>query len=113
MKTALIIFVMLHGSLHALGFLKAYKLVQVSQLTQPVSRLSGALWLLTALLFVSAAVLFAFGLQWWWILSCVAIVSSEWLIINDWADAKFGTLPNAIIFVITVIGFVAWTLSGH
>lgn len=113
MKTALIIFMLIHGSLHALGFLKAYKLVQVSQLTQSVSRLSGALWLLIALLFAATAILFAFGLQWWWVLSCVAIIGSEWLIINDWPDAKFGTLPNAIILIMTMIGFIAWTLSRH
>lgn len=113
MKTLLIIFILLHGSIHTLGFLKAYKLLPMSKLTQPVSRVSGVLWVLTALLFISTGILFALGRQWWWMLSFAALMISEYLIINDWHDAKFGTLGNVIILILTIIGFTAWSLSRH
>jgi hypothetical protein len=113
MKTLLIIFILLHGSIHTLGFLKAYKLMPVSQLNQPISRLNGALWVLTAVLFIGTGILFALGRQWWWMLSFAAIMISEYLIIKDWHDAKFGTFANVIILIMTIIGFIAWSLSRH
>ena len=113
MKTALIILILLHGALHTLGFLKAYKLVGTQQLTKSISKPRGILWLLAAALFTSAAILFAFSQEWWWLLSCAAIIISQRLIIDDWKDAKFGTILNVIIFVATTIGFVTWWLSRH
>jgi hypothetical protein len=113
MKPVLIILIILHGSVHALGFLKAYNIVPVNQLTQPISRLNGTLWFFTGLFFISASVLFSFQQQWWWMLAFPAIILSEYLIINDWPDAKFGTVMNVIIFIATILGFIAWWLSKH
>ena len=37
-----------HGLIHLLGFAKAFKLVPVRQLSQPISKLNGSLCLLSA-----------------------------------------------------------------
>lgn len=110
MKAVLIILIILHGAVHALGFLKAYNIAPVSQLTQPISRLNGTLWFFTGLLFISASILFSFQQPWWWMLSFPAIILSEYLIINDWHDAKFGTVMNLLVFIATIFGFIAWWL---
>jgi hypothetical protein len=53
------IVLVVHGLIHAIGFAKAFGLADLPELTQPISPLLGALWLLTALLFfVAAAALF-------------------------------------------------------
>ena len=43
----------LHGLIHLLGFVKAFDLGEIRELTQPVSRTMGILWLLSASLFVA------------------------------------------------------------
>jgi hypothetical protein len=60
--------IIVHGLIHLLGFAKAFKYAELSQLTQEISRPSGVLWLLCALAFTAAAVLFAFKqASWWWV----------------------------------------------
>jgi hypothetical protein len=110
MKTLFIALILIHGVIHLLGFVKAFRLAPVNQLSQPISKASGSLWLLSAILFVLAALLFAFQIEWWWILSACGILVSEFLVINDWEDAWFGTVANVIIFMITCIGFGVWYL---
>ena len=43
----------LHGLIHLLGFVKAFDLGEIRELTQPVSRTMGILWLLSASPFVA------------------------------------------------------------
>ena len=111
MKVLLIILISVHGLIHLLGFTKAFKLAEVSQLSQPISKLNGSLWLLSAITFALAAATFAMEKEWWWILSLSGIVISQYLIINTWQDAKYGTFANIIVLIITIIGFVVWILN--
>ncbi len=113
MKLALIILILLHATVHLLAFFKAFHLLKIKQLSQAISRTNGTLWLLTCLLFVATALLFSFEEQLWWILSFIALILSEYLIINNWRDAKFGTIINVIIFIATTLGFIAWCLSDQ
>lgn len=41
-----------HGLIHLMGFVKGFELAKVDQLTQPISRLSGIIWLATCGLFL-------------------------------------------------------------
>ena len=57
MKMMLSILILVHGCIHLLGFVKAFHLASVNQLTLSVSKFSGILWLFTAVLFVASALL--------------------------------------------------------
>ncbi|OGU26025.1 MAG: hypothetical protein A2X66_02675 [Ignavibacteria bacterium GWA2_54_16] len=47
--------VFLHGIIHLMGFMKAFRLADHSQLRQDITRPLGVLWLLAAISFVAAA----------------------------------------------------------
>jgi hypothetical protein len=113
MKALLITLISVHGLAHVLGFVKAFELAPVTRLSQPISKLNGGLWLFSAITFVLAAAMFAMEKEWWWILSASAIVISQYLIINFWQDAKYGTIANIVVLMITIIGFVAWLLNKN
>jgi uncharacterized protein DUF6544 len=107
MIIAFALFLVIHGVIHVFGFVKAFGLAELPQLTQPVPPLLGALWLIAALLFVAAAgCLFAWP-RGWWAVAAVAIAVSFTAIIPAWSDAKFGSLANGIALVGVVFGFLA------
>lgn len=112
MKTLFLIILIIHALIHLMGFVKAFELAQVSQLTQNISRLNGVLWLLAALLFITAGVAFWLKSEWWWIPSIIAIVLSQYLIFSSWQDARFGTIANVLILLVTIVGFGTWSFSG-
>lgn len=108
MKTALAIFILLHGLIHFLGFTKAFNLANIEQLKQFISKPLGIFWLLAGLLFLAVVVLVLLKADWWWILAFIAIAISQILIILSWQDARFGTIANVIILIATIAGFGAW-----
>lgn len=98
--------VIIHGLIHLMGFMKAFNFAEMSQLTQPISKMSGILWLITSVLFLTALAFFLLKNDYWWILGIVAIVLSQILIIQNWNDAKFGTIANLIILIPVIIAFM-------
>ena len=56
MKTAFTILLVVHALIHALGFVKAFGLAQLPQLTLPISRPLGVLWLGAGRAMLGAAV---------------------------------------------------------
>ncbi len=108
-RTIFIIFIALHGLIHLMGFVKAFHLAEISQLTQPISKLNGILWMLGMLLMITTAVAFGLEKNWWWQIALVAVVCSQVAIFTSWHDARFGTIANAIILVITIANFVGWS----
>lgn len=105
MKTAFIIFIVLHGLIHLLGFLKAFDLVEVKELKMPITKLSGIIWLLTSILFLVTAFLFhiSSGIYIW--LGLTAVILSQTLIWRDWEDARYGSIPNLFFAVILILSF--------
>ncbi|HMO12534.1 MAG TPA: hypothetical protein PKD64_03005 [Pirellulaceae bacterium] len=97
-----------HGLIHSLGFLKAFNIIQVKELTQEISRSLGALWLLAAIAMILAGVGFLFGIQTWWVNAILAIVLSQALIYRSWQDAKWGTIINIIVFVAAILSWGSW-----
>ena len=91
-----------------MGFMRAFKLATISQLTQSISRPVGLLWLFTALLFLVACVIFLLKEEWWWMIGAPAILLSQVLIIICWQDAKYGTIVNIIILIVLVVCFGYW-----
>ena len=105
MKIAFLIFVIIHGLIHLLGFVKAFGLSEVKQLTQTISQPFGVIWLLAFVFFAIAAIMFAFKNSHWWMFGLIALVTSQVLIIFFWHDAKFGTIANVIVLVVAIIGY--------
>lgn len=109
MRIALLILVFIHGIIHLFGFMKAFGLSEMQQLTQAISKPAGIVWLLAFALFVLAGLLFAFKNSSWWLFGFIAVVVSQALIIYSWQDAKFGTIANVIILIACVIGYGTWS----
>lgn len=66
-------------------------------------RLAGTFWLLTFLLFLSAAVLYIKKIDWYWVPGAIGLIISQTLIVIYWQDAKFGTIANVIILVVVTL----------
>ena len=112
MKIVFIILITIHGLIHLLGFVKAYNLAPINQLGKDISKLNGIIWLISTILFIITAILFFINKDSWWILSAISIIISQYLIFVSWQDAKFGTIANLIILIVTIIGFGVWSFSG-
>lgn len=108
MRLALVFAVVIHGLIHFLGFAKAFNLLTVTELTQPISRSSGIFWFQTGLLFLFVAAGILIKKDWWWMLAIVAVILSQFLIIGNWQDAKVGTFLNVLILCAAIIGFADW-----
>ena len=98
---------LIHALIHLLGFVKAFNIAGVNQLIQPISKMSGILWLLAAILFVTVLSLFLLKQNYWWIVAAVAILLSQIMIFQSWSDAKFGTLANLVILIPVLVTFAS------
>jgi len=99
MRLALALLIALHGSIHAMGFVKAFSIAELSALRRSISRAEGLVWLGTAGLFVAGAVLLIASRDLWWVVVGIAVFLSQLLIVIAWRDARFGTIANLIILV--------------
>jgi hypothetical protein len=115
-KLAFAVLLALHGAVHLLGFAKGFGLAEVAALKQPVSRAGGVLWLLAAALFLAAgALLYAAPVR-WWVAAAPALLLSQALILGAWADARFGTVANAVVLAplaVTLLGLAPWSLRAE
>ncbi len=111
MKIAFVIFVIIHGLIHLMGFVKAFGYAEIPQLSQSFSKLEGLLWLAVALAFILVGILFLMKNNLWIWLSIVAVLFSQVLIIMDWQDAKIGTLANIIVLVVAIIAIAGWNFE--
>lgn len=105
MITVFAIFILIHGLIHLLGFAKAFHLAEVKELDMPVTPLFGILWLTAFLLHGTTAGLILLKFNIWWVTGLLAVVLSLFLIFNSWQYAKFGSLPNIIILIISILGW--------
>lgn len=99
--------VVMHGLIHLLGFFKAFGHAELPQLTQPISRPRGLLWLAAALLLLTTAATIASLPRGWWILGGLALIASQVAIASSWRDAKFGTIANMLLLVGVLYGFAS------
>lgn len=81
MKIAFILIIGLHGLIHLLGTVKAFALTEIKELTLPVSKPAGIIWLVAFLLFTTTGLLYAFKNSYWWLLGFAAVIISQILII--------------------------------
>ncbi len=99
MRFILCLVIVLHGLIHLMGFAKAFRLGEISTLTQQPSATAGLFWLFCALTFTVAGGFVLFKQDAWWMIALPAIILSQALIFSSWGDAKFGTIANLIILL--------------
>ena len=104
MRGSLAVVLLIHGAIHLLGFAKAFGLAALPQLSTPIARPVGVLWLVAAVLLIGSA--FA-GPSAFWKLGMVAIVLSQILIVSAFRDAKLGTLVNLLLMLPIGYAFAA------
>lgn len=102
MKTAFLIILFLHGIIHLLGFVKSYHLAEVPQLSSEIPKSLGNLWLFCALLFLAVFIMVIFNKAWWPFFAIAAVILSQTLIVLYWQDAKFGTILNIVILLVSI-----------
>jgi len=110
LKILLLVLITFHGLIHILGFVKAFRIAPVQALSHDISKANGMLWLLSCLLFLLTASIFFSGKEWWWLPSIAALVVSQYVMIKDWSDAKYGSIANGLMLIITIIGFIVWCI---
>jgi hypothetical protein len=103
MKYIFAIIVLLHGIIHTLGFVKAFSLAEIKELSLPISKPMGIVWLLSAILFVIYLCAYFYRYPFSWVFGLFAVTISQILIILYLNDAKFGTLPNIIILLVVIV----------
>ncbi len=96
---------LVHGIIHLMGFLKAFGLARLDDLDLSISRAAGMGWLVAAILFFTAMVLFLLSNEAWPFVALSGAVVSAVLIIISWQAAKYGMLPNALILIVAAIWF--------
>lgn len=113
MRITFILLTTIHGLIHLLGFLKAFELSDVKQLTLPISKQAGIIWLIVFSFCAITAISFALNYRYWWAFGFIASLSSQILIVFFWQDAKFGTIANLIILTASIIAFSTWNYFNH
>lgn len=97
--------VFFHGLIHLLGFLKGLDLKEIKELTLPISKPMGVVWLIAAIVITAYCVLYFANTKYAWLIGFFAVIVSQGLIILYWKDAKFGTFPNIAILLVSVISY--------
>jgi hypothetical protein len=106
-RWALLVILVLHGFIHFLGPLKAFGLRELPELTQPVTRLMGLVWLVAGVLHLAAAGLLLRSSSGWWAVALAAVLLSQLAILGSWEDARYGTAPNVLVLVGALWGFLS------
>jgi len=106
-KPLFVALLVVHGLIHLMGFVKAFGLAEVPQLSMPISHAMGVGWLIATIALLAAAATCHASPTWFWAVGGVALVLSQTLIILAWSDARFGTVANVVLLVGVVLGFVA------
>lgn len=104
--------VALHGTIHLLGVAKAFG-ARSLPLQHAISRPLGLLWLLGALLFLTAAIAIVIGWGSWWWLLLPALLLSQGLILSVFSDAKYGSLANAVIVLPLLVAMLDRAPSSY
>jgi hypothetical protein len=94
--------ILLHGLIHFMGFAKAFNFGNITQLSKDISKPQGFFWLVTAILFMIAVVLYLLSKENWPIIIIIAAIISQVLIFFAWHDAKFGSIANLLALMIAI-----------
>jgi hypothetical protein len=111
MRIVLLIIVLLHGLIHLLGFVKSFGFEGVKELTLPISKPMGLVWLSATALFLTYGFLYIADSRYAWIFGLVAVTISQILVTFFWKDARLGTIPNILILVVSIASFGSYNFQ--
>lgn len=92
MKFIIPALLILHGLIHLMGFTKAFGYAEMVQLSSPISKCAGSVWLITALVFVIAAILCFTKIEYWWLLALPAVITSQVVTFMSWPEQSLERL---------------------
>ncbi len=107
MKAVFALLIAVHGAIHLMGFARAFGIGSRGGMIADVSRMAGLVWLVTALLMVTVAVIIWIGKDWWY-LGLAGLLLSQILIISTWKDAGYGTWLNVLLLLAVVLNYSDW-----
>lgn len=113
MKIIFIILTVIHALIHVMGFLKAFHLAEINELSSYISKPKGIIWLVAALLLGAAAFLLALSNDYWWLPALSGVIISQVLIFIYWNDACFGTILNVIVCIASIISAAQWNFNRN
>ncbi|WP_339918328.1 DUF6544 family protein [Yeosuana marina] len=113
MRITFLIIVLLHGLIHLLGFVKAFGFKEVKELTLPISKPFGTVWIIAAVLFVIYGILYFINNKQAWLVGIIAVIISQIVIFFFWKDARFGTIPNLIILCVALVSLGSYLLHNE
>ena len=105
MRWAFAVIVAIHGLIHLMGPAEAFGFADLPQLTHPVSRGMGLVWLAAAALTLAAVVALFVWRRRWWMIGAMALVVSQAAIFTSWSDAKAGTAANLLLLAGVAYGY--------
>jgi Family of unknown function (DUF6544) len=105
MRWIVVVLLVVHGGIHLMGFAKAFGYAELPQLTQPVSREMGVVWLAAGLLVVASALTMVASPRSFWIVGGVALIASQVAILSAWSDANAGTIANVVLLLAVMHGW--------
>lgn len=111
LKIIFTIIVLVHGLIHFLGFVKAFGLAEVPQLKQTISQFTGTIWLISGLAFLIVAITLWLYPDKWWQFGIIAVVISQIIIFTSWQDAKFGTVFNIIVLLVSILSYGSFSFE--
>lgn len=112
MKVIITIVLVIHALIHSIGFIKANFPNRIPQLKNPVSKLTGMVWLLAGLTFLAGGIMLLIHAAWWWVVVIIAASVSQILIIRQWSDSRFGTIINLLLLSVCVSEIASWKFEN-
>jgi hypothetical protein len=94
-----------------MGFSKAFGYAELKELTTPISKNMGLLWLIACILLITSTLLWFWQNEYWWLIAFLGGIISQIVIFSAWQDAKFGTLANIFLLILIGLAFADWQFN--
>ena len=111
MRILFLIFILINALIHLPGFVKGFGFREVKELTLPISKSMGLFWLTASVLLITYCISYFTNSRYAWLTGFIAVLVSQILIFMFWKDAKFGTIPNLLILLVSVVGLGSFLLK--
>lgn len=99
MKILFLVLILLHAGIHFLGLRKLPQF--------------GWLWIGTGILLLLFAYLYFRETNYAWLPGAIALLISQWLILSNWKEARYGTILNLVILILVLVEFGAFRMLKH
>ena len=105
MKVFFVSIVILHGLIHLTGLRKAREFSPGKSQQSSKKIFTVLLWLTATFLFLLISILYLISFTYWWIVAGIAVILSQYLIVQNWKEARYGTTVNLFVVLVAVISW--------